>query len=303
MPFILGSTITNDKIAQLKELVNDETVDVNAIAITKDKEGMSPLLLVLLYYREENFFELVQDLLLNGADVNSTVKTNGDGDFFIKGMTPLHLLFCRKNIFMMRNFITIVQLLLSKNADVNVKDGHGMTPLHYLLKNYANENVMKDVIPHLLEKDADVNAKDDNGRTSLHYLFHYYNSDNMKDIVQLLLTETGADVNARDKYGWTPLHHLCRYYRNDNLKDVAQLLVDRGADLTAKNEDGNTPLHYFCENCKMFDTMNEETKNKLNGLFLFFQENGAKIYAKNKDGTMPADLLRERGFNLHSEFY
>jgi len=57
--------------------VKEETVDVNATTTTKNGEEMSPLHLVCRYYREEDLIELIEDLLSNGADVNSTaIKTH-----------------------------------------------------------------------------------------------------------------------------------------------------------------------------------------------------------------------------------
>ena len=160
--------------------MNDETVDVSASTITQDGEEMSPLHLVCRYCREGYLIELVKVLLYNGADVNSKAnKIHWYKDKFVKGMTPLHLLFY-ENKSKIINMIDIVRLLLTNNADVNAKD-------------------------------------DSRGNTPLHYLFEYYSENyNLKDITQFLV-DNGADVNAKTEYQATPLHVLSQYYKNDNL--------------------------------------------------------------------------------------
>lgn len=65
---------TTDIIGQFKELVKDDRVDVNATTITQYGEELSPFHLVGRYYQKDNLVEMVNNLLLHGADVNA--KTN-----------------------------------------------------------------------------------------------------------------------------------------------------------------------------------------------------------------------------------
>ena len=69
----------------------------------------------------------------------------------------------------------------------------------------------------------------------------------------------GADVNAMDYYGTTPLHLLCSYYKIDN----------------AIKEDEN-----------------------LKSLVSLFLKYGARIDAKNNEGTTPNDYLNRRNTTI-----
>jgi hypothetical protein len=118
--------------------------------------------------------------------------------------------------------------LLREGANVNTRDEHGFTPLHY-----AAFSRDADVARLLLEHGADANAKGEGGVTPLHHAAIIGNAD-----VARLLLDHGADVNARDKRGSTPLHHAAVV----GSADFARLLLERGADPSIRDKDGRTPL-------------------------------------------------------------
>jgi tetratricopeptide (TPR) repeat protein len=118
----------------------------------------------------------------------------------------------------------VVELLLSKGADVNAKSASGKTPLFNAMQ--------KDTAELLLGSGAEVNARDGSGCTPLFEAA----SEGCLDIVELFLSK-GADVNVRSNSGETPL------FRASRSKGIAELLLSRGAEINVKNEDRWTPLH------------------------------------------------------------
>ena len=115
------------------------------------------------------------------------------------------------------NHKEIIERLLQKGADVNVKNNDGETPLMRAVKN-GN----KDIVELLIKNSADVNAKNDDGKTALIRAVEKGN----KDIVELLI-QKGADVNLGDRYRGAP---LCHATLNGEEK-IVDLLFQNGADL------------------------------------------------------------------------
>jgi ankyrin repeat protein len=179
---------------------------------SKDKNGDTPLHLAALHGQ----LEAAQVLLDAGADVNAKNNygpfTPGDlGQQFSSnnhqdpvillsvhgvdqrdmknGYTPLDL----------AEFSTghkkMVELLLSKGADVNAQASSGATPLFW-----AVMRDQKDDAQMLLDKGANVNAPDAYGDTILDCALRLQ----FTSLIQLLI-DRGADVNAKDQSGTRPL--------------------------------------------------------------------------------------------------
>ena len=169
---------------------------------SRTSHGSTPLHLAVSY----NHRDAVQSLLSKGAHVN---KKDDDGD------TPI---FKAKNLAM-------AEMLISKGADVKVKNIALKTPLHEGV-DYGPSGLT------LLykSKGADVNARDEKGRTPLCYA-------SSKHAVNDLISQ-GAEVNVKSKDGDTPLHIAAG--RND--EDAVEALIKNGADINARNNAGMTPL-------------------------------------------------------------
>jgi ankyrin repeat protein len=154
----------------------------------------------------------------------------------------------------------MVELLLSKGANVNTQSENGKTAL--MLASFAGK---LNIIKELRSYNAELNIKDSAGLTALHYAVDGANLDAIKFILM-----EKADVNARDNNGWSPLLRaastnaskeiaelLCKFKSNVNILDndhksalmtavvngnqpFVQVLVENGADLTLKNDFGRT---------------------------------------------------------------
>lgn len=202
----------------------------------KNKDFLTPLHLAA----DHSYFEIMDLLLKNGADINAL-----DG----LGQTALHR--CARD-----DNDQACRLLLSYNIDPTIISLQG-----YTAAQLASESVLKilknppdtvDLEVQLLEAsktgDLDavqrivlsnphtVNCRDLDGRhsTPLHFASGY----NRIAIVEFLL-ENGAEVHASDKGGLVPIHNACSYGHYE----VTELLIKYGANVNIADLWKFTPLH------------------------------------------------------------
>lgn len=114
-----------------------------------------------------------------------------------------------------RRRFEVVQLLLSKGADVNTKDVNGKTPLHYAAE-HGNARFAR----LLIANGAEVNARNHYSETPLctAVIWGY------KDMVELLIA-SDADVNVNARGGRTPL----RIAIDMDYHALSDLLREKGA--------------------------------------------------------------------------
>ena len=130
---------------------------------------------------------LVQSLLDDGADVNEQEKMQ-------PGLTPLHWAVVKKAP-------AIADLLLSRGADIELRDRYGATPLHWAARRAYAASVAL-----LLRRGASVHARTNDGNTPLHWAA----SDGHTAIAELLI-EAAAPIDATNSYGHTPLYDAAFY--------------------------------------------------------------------------------------------
>ncbi|KAJ5071393.1 cyclin-dependent kinase inhibitor 2c [Anaeramoeba ignava] len=73
----------------------------------------------------------------------------------------------------------MIELLITKGADINAKTDKDETPLHFALSIYS-----KEVIEYLITNGADINAKTKQNKTTLHFACQY----NSK-VIEYLITK------------------------------------------------------------------------------------------------------------------
>ena len=92
-------------------------------------------------------------------------------------------------------------LLLNQNADVELQDEEGRTPLHYVVQ--ANDSECLILLLHHIGPDP--NSVDRQGMTPLHYAA----KNGFTDCLELLV-ENGGDTLRRDDAGCTPLDYAAQ---------------------------------------------------------------------------------------------
>lgn len=93
----------------------------------------------------------------------------------------------------------LLDLLVQQASDINVRDHHGCTVLHYACQ--VGHAPAPLYVQGLVERGADLTARDDNGWTALHVAMAFGNYDTATTLVDL-----GAPLDTRDTLGRTALH-------------------------------------------------------------------------------------------------
>jgi len=177
----------------------------------------------------------------------------------------------------------LVEELILHNADVNIQDLMGYTPLHF-----ASRNNYLDIVKLLLSTGADINAK---GRADKCSCLHIAAGQSLHVVVKHLLSSHTADVHALDYKKNTPLHFACTYGAGDHLLEVVHDLVSYKADVNAVNEQGNTPIHMIVVN-------NNINKNAKLDLLQFFSQCNGDFRLQNKEGKSAIDLAEQIDYKL-----
>ncbi len=122
-----------------------------------------------------------------------------------------------------------VRLLLDQNADVNVQDKYGFTPLfRAIVRDHET------IVRLLLDKGANVNGQNCcDGRTELSTA-----ALRGKEAIVRLLLDKGTNVNGQDRDGQIPLHWAA--LRGKEI--IVRLLLNKGADVNAQSKWGYTPF-------------------------------------------------------------
>ncbi len=292
---LINSTLTAAKNGNLEDLKRGIAagVDVNVM----DELQRTPL----FFAAESGFPEVVNFLLSKNADINTQSLYKIGWDAYREEFDSLRaqldpksqgskktygtlddspLLIAAKN-----GHAEIVEILLSRGADLGIEDRLGLTVLHG-----AVSKGQKHIVGLLISNGLDVNGRTKNGRNPLHVV------GSNKEIAELLI-EKRADVNAKDDNGTTPLDYatgetmdIFRKYggkyskihfaaKGGNILAVMEFL-DAGDDVNAKDNIGKTPLHQAASDGDM----------QIAELLI---DNGANVNAKDAAGQTPLGWAKD----------
>ena len=182
----------------------------------EDKNHCTPLMLAA----EKGHNDVSMHLINHGADISKI-------DVFWQ--TTL-LSYASEN-----GQMNVVELLLSKGAEIDVEDKNHCTPLML-----AAENGHNDISMHLIHHGADICKMDVFWQATL---LSYASENGHLKVVELLLSK-GAEIDVKDKNHCTPLMLAAENGHND----VSTYLIHHGADISKKDSHDRTALHYASEN-------------------------------------------------------
>eukprot|EP01135_Chromosphaera_perkinsii_P001827 Nk52_evm6s211 gene=Nk52_evmTU6s211 len=118
--------------------------------------------------------------------------------------------------------------LIDHNAEVNISDPEGSSPLHFAC---ANNDV--GLVSLMLGNNATVDAKNVFQNAPIHYACLKGNCDNLMKLIK-----AGSNVNCAGYGGDTPLHIACY----SDHKQAASILIEHGANGDSVDESGRSPL-------------------------------------------------------------
>jgi len=172
----------------------------------------------------DNDENLAEDYLQWGINPNALNKD---------GQSALHLAVTTKNLKM-------INLLLKNNADIDLLNINGETPL---------VDACKDKKPHfttiliLLSKGANFNAVTADRKQNLLCLLATH-SDNLT-LIERIIQTYGVDINQPDITGRSPLIYACIA----NIITIAELLIKHGANVNQTDQSGNIAASFALRNC------------------------------------------------------
>ena len=234
--------------AEIKKLLKDKSKDLNISSIPSDSicRKYTPL----TYAIAINDFEIVQELICSGADVNREDDA---------GWLPLVIAVSKGNL-------EILKLLLRNGANPNMINMKPCTPVEYPLAKAIEINDVE-AVEILIEHGANVNFLDLLGRTPITYTFLKENTE----ILELLI-QRGADINIVDNQGTSPITRAV----GKNKINIARILIVNGANVNLKNGDGFSLLTIAI------------WKDSLDMVQLLV-ENGATIETHERNGSTPLE--------------
>ena len=136
-----------------------------------------------------------------------------------------------------------IKALLDNEAEIDVRDDNGKTPLHH-----AVLIGLPDTVSFLLDQGSDVNAQDRDGWTPLCLAagtLPRLSWTHSWGILELLL-RYNPEVKITTRAGSTVLH-VCALMRNHYIPTIIDTLLKHGVSIDAQDIEGQTALHVAAE--------------------------------------------------------
>jgi ankyrin repeat protein len=164
--------------------------------------------------RQNGYQDLMKAVVISGKDEILRLMMDNNVDMNLAGDDGLAAL----SFATVQGYKSMVKMLLSPSSGTNInqKDVHGCTALHY-----AAEMEDDQITKMLIESGADVDGLDDEGSSPLHKAAAMGRKANVR-----LLLNANANIEAIDEEGITPLR---RAFENGH-DDVVRLLLKKGAN-------------------------------------------------------------------------
>lgn len=209
--------------------------------------------------KRNNNLEIFSFFIKKGVDVNlqdnngispfmnSVISNNLDSvkflseyveDFDLKNKKGLSALSIATN----KSSVEVVDFLLKKGANINIKDNNYNSIAYYLIESFKPENLhdFNKKLSLLKNNGLTFNQVKNEGNTLLHIAIKKNNLQLLKS-----LTPFKIDINAKNNLGYTSLHLAAMMSENDS---IIKYLLNLGANKNIKTKFGETVFELASEN-------------------------------------------------------
>lgn len=296
MEIILKKMSAEEEEAEVTELLNEvpklinEGANVNSVWVARPGDG--ELISILMFFIDFRVWQMVEELIENGADAKATVG-NVEG-----GVTVLERFVEWVGVGGSYNELTtgIIKALINAGADVNYSDRES-TALHSIVSDLTRlegigppdeEQHLMEIVDILIKAGVDINKKDENKQT-------------ITDLVEMLSDETWKSeilTKIGEAQGLILLKVMATYKDqgvNGVLENVKELIV-ANADVNMQQPfNGDTPLHMAVEEWwHRLDPVNkasEEEKEGAREIVKILIDAKANVNIENKIGVTALNIV------------
>jgi ankyrin repeat protein len=207
-------TAVKSRSADIVRLVLNKMKNPNV----KSKSGITALHMAIIYQYTD-----IAKILINNQNVIIDIADDDNK------LTPLHYATGFNNH-------VIVESLLERDADINIQDIHGNTPIVYAVKEDHKQSF--DI---LIKHSPNINTWNNEGKFALHEAFD--KGEDIEFYIKHLLEDT--NLSHQDSYGNTILHYLIA---NNLWKDYIKVLERKKLNIFASNADSDMPINMLNSN-------------------------------------------------------
>lgn len=225
------------KLYDVADQILENGADINEVDETNQ---MTPLMWSCLI----NDLDAVKYLIAKGVDVDYLEGVSGKSAMSIAlAQTYMHLRMGSPN-----DLVALVKTLCNATKDINsIIDDKGNTALNLLCKQGNMYDINTKLVELLIDMDADLNITDLEGLTPMMSFARDNGEELNLNIIETLIDE-GADVTHKDKTGNTVLSYAAMNCRDNDARKIAELVLNEDNSIAGyANVNGKTPIDLAVE--------------------------------------------------------
>jgi ankyrin repeat protein/tetratricopeptide (TPR) repeat protein len=227
-PSMLYLTALNGHVAVVRLLLENGAIDSRAVSPDASPSFRNPARLpridtALHECVRQGLDEHIIKMMANPDNIN-VVDRNGE--------TALH-------IAASRCFTRIVEILFERQADMNIRNFEGRTPLHCVV--YHSTNDAADIVKRLLSRAPKLDEKDHQGNTPLHIALFEAKPPSY-EILRTFL-DARADLKATTRLSQSALSHAIKLGLPLS-SELTSLLIDHDVDINELGREGYNQSDY-----------------------------------------------------------